>query len=267
MKLSEKLLENHNEIIKYLYCGYVNWDSLIARIERQECNPIEDFLDEQIWTFIVACGFAIDKEKGLNTLCKLLTGDENLKTAKIWIEVLPKSPRVKEGPTHLDLVIGDIKLRSGTESGIELIHNKNSWIAFCEMKWYSDISTNVTYDKYRNQLARVIENAILFNDNNCYPTKVYVNLISPGIFKQSGNKSRLYSYKFEEYVKSSKVIENDLKNCMLDFSNQNMKSQIYNRISVLELKWTTFDELFKYIPESKISCEIKNFESKFNKAK
>lgn len=267
MELFKKLLENQNEIKKYLYCGYVNWDSMIERIKRQECCPCDDFYDEQIWTFIVACGFAIAKEEGLKTLCKLLTEDENLKTDKIWIEVLPKSTRKNEGQTHLDLAIGNIKLRTGTKSGIELMQNKNSWIAFCEMKWYSDISTNVTYDKYRNQLARVIENAILFNDNNCYPTKVYVNLISPDIFKQSGNKSRLYSYKFEEYVKSSKVIENDLKNCMLDFSNQNMKSQIYNRISVLELKWTTFDELFKYIPESKISCEIKNFESKFNKAK
>lgn len=268
MKLSEKISKNHNIIKQYLYCGYANWDGLLDRIKGQEDNPYDDYTDEQIWTFIVACGFSIAGKKGLKKLCSLLTNRNDLTTEKIWFEVLPKSPRVKEGSTHLDLAVGDITIRNGTESGIELSHKENSWIAFCEMKWYSDISYNVSYDLHRNQLARVIENALLFdNDNQKYAKNVFVNLVTPEIFKNSENKSRLYCYKFEEYANSIKTLETDFRNCKLDYRNPVNKINVEKKIPLLKLKWTTFDILFDSLPDSDLSNEIREFEKKYNKAK
>jgi hypothetical protein len=267
MELSDKISENYEKIRERLHCGYANWDGLIERIKKQECNSSENFLDEQIWTFIVACGYSIAGKEGLKKLCSILTNRTDITTEKVWFEVLPLSPRIKEGSTHIDLAIGDIQIRKGTESGIELILKENSWIAFCEMKWYSDISINVSYDQHRNQLARVIENALFFESNNNFAEKVFVNLVTPEIFKDSSNKSRLYSYKFEEYQKSTKALEDDFINCKLEFRNRDFKNNIQNRISALKLKWTTFDSLFDSLPESDISHEIKKFEEKYNKAK
>lgn len=267
MELSEKLSNNHDKIKQYLNCGYANWDSLIDRIKDQETNSYDDYSDEQIWTFILACGYSIAGKDGLQKLCSILTNRNDLTTEKIWFEVLPSSLREKEGCTHLDLAVGDIAVRNGTVSGIELDHKENSWIAFCEMKWYSDISYNVSYDLHRNQLARVIENALLFEKNNNYAENVFVNLVTPEIFKKSDNKSRLYCYKFEEYKNLTKTLETDFRNCKLGFRNSNNKINIQKRIPSLGLKWITYDSLFDSLPESEISNEIKEFEKKYNKAK
>ncbi|EDM44631.1 hypothetical protein SCB49_13705 [unidentified eubacterium SCB49] len=267
MRLSEKISKNLDEIKKYLYCGYASWDGLIDRIKGQEINPKNDFTDEQIWTFIIACGYAITGKNGLKKISYLLTNRTDLTTEKIWFEVLPSSPRDMEGSTHLDLAIGDIAIRKGTGSGIELNDTENSWISFCEMKWYSDISHNVSYDQHRNQLARVIENALLFKNENNYAKKVFVNLVTPGIFKNLDNKSRMYCYKFQDYKKSLKVLESDIKNCKLDYKNSENKNYIDKRIPILKLNWTTFDSLFESLPESDISNEIREFEKKYNKAK
>lgn len=266
MGLSEKIVKNHDYIRKYLYLGYVNWDALIERIRSQESNPNLDCIDEQIWTFLVACGYAIDGPPGLKKLCSILTGRNDLTTEKIWIEVLPSSPRVQEGATHLDLVVGDIKLRNGKVSGIELKPKEDSWISFCEMKWYSDISYNVSYDLKRNQLARVIENALLIEKDNNFAENVFVNLVTPKIFKNAVTKSRFYCYKFEEYQKQDKLI-NDLRTCSLEYANELNTSKIEERVSSLKLIWTTFDSLFESLPESEISAEIKNFERNFNKTR
>jgi len=267
MDLSDKISKNYEKIRERLHCGYANWDGLVERIKTQEYNSSNNFLDEQIWTFIIACGYSIAGEEGLKKLCSILTNRDDISTEKVWFEVLPLSPRIKEGSTHIDLAIGDIQIRKGTESGIELIHKENSWIAFCEMKWYSDISINVSYDQHRNQLARVIENALFFESINNFAEKVFVNLVTPEIFKDSQNKSRLYSYKFEEYQKSTKALEDDFANCKLEFRNKNFNNYIQNRLSALNLEWTTFDSLFDSLPESDISNEIKQFEKKYNKAK
>jgi hypothetical protein len=193
---------------------------------------------------------------------------ENLNSEKIWIEVLPISPREKEGQTHLDLAIGDIDIRHGTESGIELIPKDDSWIAFCEMKWYSDISYNVSYDQQRNQLARVIENALTFQKNGIVAEKVFVDLVTPKIFKNSTNKSRLYNYKYEEYLSTDSLI-NDINNSGLEKVNKEewQYPNIEDRSSKLSLKWITFETLFNSMPVSDISEKIKEFEQKYNKTK
>ena len=72
--LAEELTNRHDKIIKYLHIGYAQWDKLIRRVERQEREPSDDFDDEQIWTFLVGCGYAIAGEDGVATLTKILTG-------------------------------------------------------------------------------------------------------------------------------------------------------------------------------------------------
>lgn len=52
-----------------------------------------------------------------------------------------------------------------------------SWVCFCEMKWYSDLSTKVTHDLHRNQLAHVIENAVAFASAPL--DQVHVVLVTP----------------------------------------------------------------------------------------
>ncbi len=85
-------------------------------------------------------------------------------------------------------------------SGIQLSDTDKSWICFCEMKWNSDISITVTYDLERNQLARVIENALCFqSDKHQYADEVTVTLVTPEMFYISKCKSRLFQYKYEEY--------------------------------------------------------------------
>lgn len=262
--LAEILKKYHAEITKYLYLGYARWDELIKRIEKHEQKPLSDLNDEQIWTFLIGCGYAIAGAQGFVKLTKTLTGSDQKQpdNLKIWFEVLPISPREKEGETHLDLALGTIALREGTESGIELDNEETPWICFCEMKWYSDISTSVTYDVHRNQLARVIENALCFQGANKYAESVYVTLVTPSIFRHTPIKSRLYQYKFEEYDKDKESLLDEIKACALEKNKRRGWSYPFDlsqRIVTLTLRWTTYDELFEHLPDSDIAITLKNF--------
>ena len=201
--LTGLLEENRDAITQCLYLGGERWSRLPERIrpyEAEHASP-ELFKDEQVWTFLAACGYAIAGAEGIEKLTKILTGLDltQPKDAKIWMEVLPFPPRKREGNTNLDLALGTIKCRDETTGGIKLGSQSPSWICFCEMKWYSDISTSTTHDIHRNQLARVVENALYFNDGDRLSDCVYVALVTPKAFKNREVNSRLYQYKFEEY--------------------------------------------------------------------
>jgi len=261
--LAEALKKNLHQINEYLYVGSVDWDGLIQRIARQEAGGPDDFVDEQVWTFLVGCAYAMDGERGVATLSELLTGSRQLPPAgpKIWFEVLPIPPRKREGETHLDLALGTIARREGTKSGIELEDVESSWVCFCEMKWYSDISTRVTYDAHRNQLARVIENALCFQGVGRYADSVQVTLVTPKTFRNAPRRSRLYQYKFDDYRVPSQLIE-DLEACTLEHRNQpdwSYPSDIAKRTENLSLHWTTYDELFENIPDSPLAPELTSF--------
>ncbi|MCB1088457.1 MAG: hypothetical protein KDM63_15570, partial [Verrucomicrobiae bacterium] len=62
------------------------------------------------------------------------------------------------------------------------------------MKWYSDLSKNVTNDQHRNQLSRIIENAVVFQGKGALVERVTVTLVTPEIFVGTEPKSRLYHY-------------------------------------------------------------------------
>ena len=261
--LAEALKKNLDEINEYLYVGSADWDRLIEGVEDQERAGSDDFDDEQVWTFLVGSAYAMGAEQGVATLSALLTGSPQLPPGrpKIWFEVLPIPPRGDEGNTHLDLALGTIALREGAKTGIELDDAECPWVCFCEMKWYSDISTGVENDPHRNQLARVIENALCFQGGGRYADNVHVTLVTPRIFRHEEPKSRLYQYKFDDYSVPTQLIE-DLEACALEPRNQPdwcYPSDLAKRTENLSLHWTTYDELFENIPDCPLAPELKSF--------
>ena len=51
-------------IEKWLYLGYVKWETLINRLEKEQ-NYQKPISDEQLWTFIMASGYAIAGKDGI----------------------------------------------------------------------------------------------------------------------------------------------------------------------------------------------------------
>jgi len=256
--LAEALKKWHDHITKHLYIGFAHWDDLVARIEEEERKPSSCCAREQVWTFAVACGYAAAGEHGVLMLTERLTGSRQKGPASpmIWFECLPIPVREREGATHVDLALGTFARREGTESGVDLEDTDSPWLCFCEMKWLSDISSHVTYDLHRSQLARVIENAVCFRGAERYAKKVYVDLVTPAIFREAEHKSRLYQYKFEDYSLDTGSLLGDLTACVLE---QKYPCDLAERIQSLSLRWMTYDDLFAHLPDSEIRPELKNF--------
>ena len=268
--LADLLKNNRCVITKRLRLSDGLWCDLLKRVcSYKEAERL--CKDEEVWTFLAACGYAIAGSQGVKKLTKILTGLDltQPEDAKIWLEALPFPPREDEGNTNLDLALGTIKCRGETTGGIKLGPQSPSWICFCEMKWYSDISTRTTHDIHRNQLARVIENALYFNDrdedkhSDCvdgdrYSDCVYVALVTPKAFKNREVNSRLYQYKFKEYEADRGHLVKDLEACVLK-KREHAISKVADRVGKLTLRWPTYDEIFANIPDSAISGKLKEF--------
>ena len=227
-------------------------------------------VDEALWTFLMACGYAMGGSEGIGRLTRILTGVNLPRSndARIWLEAQPHSPRYqsgsrrREGNTHLDLAVGSIARREDeSDSGIELANFSDSWVCFCEMKWNSDISPRVTHDPHRNQLIRVIENAVCLQSSGEYVNDAYVTLVTPSEFKLRMSGSRLYWYKYREYKSDENNVWRDLESPMERTDNEHWQypSDIADRLKHLTLRWVTFNELFDNIPDSSISKVIKSF--------
>jgi len=247
--LTEVLNSNKDNIEPYLYLGGAEWDNLIRRIIAHEQAQTPNFADEQVWTFLIACGYALYGEDGIKKLTKILTGSDQTKRlhSGIWFEFMPLPPRKGEGRTSIDLALGTISCREKTKGGMQLDDSKNTWVCFCEMKYNSDISTGTTHDSKRNQLLRVIENALFFrsSDSGRYADKVCVTLVTPEVFRHANVKSRLYQYKYEEYKNDPSTIISDLHKCS---QKPNWPSPDIKRIDSLCLNWITYEELFANLP-------------------
>ena len=265
-----KLLEEHRDVIEQqLHLGYVHWEDLMRKLGHQERAAQGTFRDEQVWTFLAGCGYAISGTEGLASVTNILTGADlpQPDDARIWIEVLPLPPRTREGTTHVDLAIGHVARRGNSESGINLLHGPKSWICFCEMKWQSDISLRVTYDPNRNQLARVIENALCLQDNGRYSDEVHVALVTPATFKRPDSECRAYQGMFRGYESDRVKLRHDLDACQLekrDGGDWKYPTNIGDRIHRLSLRWSTYEELFSGFPSSAISQELQSFWDKYS---
>lgn len=262
------------------------WNHLIRRLHGQLKNPRTDFYDEVVWTFLLGISYAASGWEGIRLLDSHLSGGTADQVVKhpIWLEALPMPPRNKEGNTNVDLAIGAIKDRppkevagldrAAKEGGIAYDPTLGSSVTFCEMKWYSDISKSVTHDQHRNQLSRVIENAVTFQSDGRFVEKVTVTLVTPQIFKEIEPKSRLYHYKLEEY-KNPEILLREWQNSFQRMPKRSHNNWTYpendHLLDILTNRFTlqhlSFEELFEKAPESAFTTHLKKFLSAANGSK
>lgn len=182
----------------------VQEDSVQEMIKEMKIN------NEKIWTYYIAhlLDTSAKKSEYLDMFCgKNIRFNDNM---YIGYEAQPVPPRMKEGNTHLDLAFGSIKKRDEKEMGIKYDSSaKPSFVCFVEAKHSSDCSTKVSNDVMRNQIVRVIENLLCFQDEGQYPEKVVFTLLTPRIFKEN-KKSRLYGYKMVDYKNNKDEMLKDM---------------------------------------------------------
>lgn len=222
--------------------------------------------DEQLLLFKIVNEYLNDT----NTLYKLLTKQDRKSHCEIAVEAQPLTLRTDEGNSLLDLAMGSIKRRGTTTSGIDLDKdNEEQDFVFCEAKWKSDLSVGATKCSFRNQLQRVIENALLFAGEN-FKGNIFVTLITPELYKKHyelGLYTRFYSCKYTEYkgnIKGTFLRELDLiqEANLIPFKNNKNRYIIEKNLDKLILNWVTFEELIENLPEIKKSYnDINNKEN------
>lgn len=94
---------------------------------------------------------------------------------------------ILEGNTHVDLALTNSK-----------------FLVLVEVKFMSDIQSDVRYDPVRNQLARLIDAGI----DASHGRKLGVLLLSPEWGYKSRN--RLYCYKLDDYRESMENVRTDI---------------------------------------------------------
>ena len=230
--------------------------SLFNKIKQEKLEKA----DEQVLLSKIVEKYLKENEEG--KLYELLTrGNSKITPSNIkyGIEAQPLTHREKEGNTYLDLAMGSIKRRGSTESGIELdITNKEQDFVFCEAKWKSDLSVGVSKCSIRNQLQRVIENALIFAGEN-FKGNIFVTLITPELYKKHyelGLNTRFYSCKYAEYkgnIKGTFLRELDLiqEANLIPFKSTKNRDIIEKNLDKLILNWVTFEELIENLPEIK----------------
>jgi hypothetical protein len=268
MALSTVIQDHMDKICETLCVGRAYFDDLRERVDRCEKQPERrDFYDEQVWTFLLAASYAIKGGAGATQLGLLLTEGQHCGLVeKLWFEFLPIPPRVQEGNTHLDLALGAIAKRAKTQSGIEYAPNLGDFVCFCEFKWCSDISIDVTYDRHRNQLARVVENALCFQGGERFPNRVHVTLVTPAVFFDRSIRSRLYQYKFPEYDKCHDQLIAEFNACRLSKRDEDSfrYPDLTQRMTCLHLHWVSFQSLREAAPDSPIKAPFQEFASRFD---
>jgi len=270
-ELYELVSESESELRDWVKMTDNRWLSLKARLQDGEALTRKgECYDETIWTFLLAITYAGSGQVGMGELIKNLTGSTecSLGSTPVWLEFLPLPPRIKEGNTNLDLCAGGIKLRSKTSGGIEY-DSDSDFVLFCEMKWYSDISYGVTGDSHRNQLARVIENALCFQEDQKFPEQVFVTLVTPRVFCERMPHSRLYNYKLVEY-RSQEALLAEFESCRLEKVETTAwkypSAEINSRVNKLKLNHLSFESLFEDAPVNRISKATCEFLREFNGA-
>ena len=64
-RLAGMITSHRDEIVLRLQLGRAHWDDLVEAIERAERGS--ECYDEQVWTFVLACSYAVDPEGPLQT--------------------------------------------------------------------------------------------------------------------------------------------------------------------------------------------------------
>ena len=107
--------DNELRIREHVMLSDKYWRNVIGRVPTSDLTAEKELYDEQVWTFLLACGFALMGSHGVRILSTVLTGNNDLIVPddhKIWLEALPLPPRIREGNTNLDLALGNIDRRN-----------------------------------------------------------------------------------------------------------------------------------------------------------
>ncbi|GAK50711.1 hypothetical protein U14_01944 [Candidatus Moduliflexus flocculans] len=233
-----------------------------------ESNKYMD--NEKIWTFLIAN--IIDKSMRKNEYLKIIVNDDVVieNSLDLWFESMPIPPKQgvsggSEGNTHLDLAVGDIKQREGTQTGIEF-NRQNDWVCFIEAKLYSDCSSEVSYDPFRNQIARVIENLVTFQHDNNFPSQTYFTLLTPRIYKQKPF-AKLYGYKYFEYHDRDNL-KKEFRECRIPCRNTSgwkYPENIDAQVRKLKMNWITYEDILEkeYNLNNLNICQLNETEREF----
>lgn len=252
-------------------------ECVLSRLRvHEENHPNDPLVDEQIWTFLVTYGFAAANNDGLQRLFEALVERPGIGSpSQAWLEMLPIPPRQgvigrSERNSEIDLMVGDIGIRGNTVAGVEyrVPLTGDGIVCFVEAKWLSDISWGTTHDKFRNQMARVIETALTFQstgaDPDGWPTEVHFCLLTAKCFTTrncAGGGARFYGYKFREYVESRNALLADIESATIPIRNMDgwEYPSLEKRLQSLALHWVTYEDLLEAMPETEFKEALLEF--------
>jgi len=136
-------------------------------------------------------------------------------------------------------------LEGSTQVDALILNRDNGFNVLVEAKVLSDISTGITYDVVRNQIARNID--VMIEDgknkkgcellNKRDPNKSLFLLLTPKLFKDNPS-SRLYGYKIREYQDKNKGVDALKKD--LPHRKEEKLQDIPSRIG-----WLTWEDIKK----------------------
>ncbi len=213
-------------------------------------------LDEKLWTYFVAniLDRAADQGPYLEQLCRervFCPGHLDP-----WLECQPISPRKgtrggeNEANTRIDLSIGAIRRREGTDGGIAFDNSARSpfrWACFVEGKGPDrDCDFKSEHDWLRNQLERDIESLLSFQDHGTFPDRLYFTLLTPRLCRRHP-RSRLYGYRMEEYLKDSALLIPDIIRCTIPVRDDGDQEYplLPGRLERLKLTWLSYEDIFE----------------------
>lgn len=249
-------------------------ERFLTRAEATEPNQKpRECSDEQLWTFLVASAYASGGKKGTAKLARILGGKRAKSATPIWLDALPMPPRQGEGNTSIDLAFGGVAERCviGKEQRIGIEYDPQAkHVGFCLMKWYSDIATSVTNDRQRNQLARVIENALTFQADRKLPKRCTVTLVTPAAF-QHKPRTRLYQYKYRDYKRSPKKLLKELRNTNASLpirhdAHWQYPKSIAMRATSLKIRRVSFEDLLDRSPKTDLGAAVREFAREYGAA-
>ncbi|MCA9045741.1 MAG: hypothetical protein KDA69_15545 [Planctomycetaceae bacterium] len=251
---------------------------MLSRLKKYEStDKHKAFDDEEVWTLLVVYGFIAAENGALIDLAEALTGTKPELVNEAWLEMKPLPPRKgvsgkSERNSQIDLLIGDVSKRGKTKAGVKYkaeSSEEDGWVCFVEAKWLSDIAIKTTHDWERNQLARVVETALTFQGDGQWPSRVHVTLLTPARFETSreSSASRLYAYKWREYVNDNGSIKSDA--ILADIRQSHVDSRtatkgwtypkLEERINCLSMRWVTYEQLLKAMPASEFKTALCEF--------
>lgn len=226
----------------------------IARL-RRAARDSDAKRNETIWSYIAAKILSRAHQTGTAPAWFAEAGKWALDgNADVWCEAMPVVPRLgvaggTEADSRIDLAWGAMELRPGTAAGIAYSPAGGGGVTFVEAKLHCDISTAVSHDPLRNQMARVIESLVCFQENGGharYPQNMRFALLTPRRFRDRHTRSRLYNYKFGEYRSNRDALVEDIE--LSAFPRRNKRRWRYpddlkERVAQMKMEWWSFEEV------------------------